>query len=322
MVFDAVGLAILIALVALGAFRGAFAGFLRVANVAAAYAAGFLAATRLGKVVAILSGSSHVIAAMLLGAGVFAFVYVAGAVVSALLIRWERERRADHPRGALDRFGGACFGGLQAALALLLLAVLGSVLDAAYRAGLPQGIDASHSLLVGSTRVVVADGLGRLLGDGPGSQLAVKLVANPGDALGSLRELLGSPPFARLQQDSEFWELIGDANVDGALGRTSFFQLMHDDGTRARLADLGLVPEAARSDPNAFRAALRDTLSAAAPRIHAIRSDPEIAQLASDPQVQSAFSGGNGIALLAHPGFRELLDRALRDYEDAVAQGN
>jgi uncharacterized membrane protein required for colicin V production len=321
-VFDAVGLAILISFVALGAFRGTFAGFLRVATVAAAYASGFLAATRLGKVAALLSGSSRLIAAMLVGAAVFAFVYLAGSVVSALLIRWERERRADHPRGAFDRFGGACFGGLQAALALLLLAVLGSVLDAAYRAGLPQGIDASHSLLVGSTRVVVASGLGRVLGDGPGSQLAVKLVANPGDALSSLRQLLASPPFARLQKDGDFWELLGTGEVDGALARTSFFQLMHDDATRAQLADLGLVPEAARADPNAFRAALRDTLGAAAPRIQAIRSDPEVAQLASDPQVRSALDGGNGIALLAHPGFRTLVDRVMRDYEDAVAQGN
>ena len=322
MVFDAVGLAILVAFVALGAFRGSFAGFLRVTTVAVAYAAGFMAATRLGKVAAVLSGSSRLVSSMLLGAGVFAFVYLAGTVVSALLIRWERDRRDDRPRGGFDRFGGACFGALQAGLALLLLVVLGSVLDAAYHAGLPQGIDASHSLLVGSTRVVVANGLGRVLGDGPGSQLAVKLVANPGDALGSLRQLLASPPFARLQQDSEFWEMLGSGDVDLALGRTSFFQLMHDDATRARLADLGLVPEAARSDPNAFRTALRTTLEAAAPRIRAIRSDPAITQLASDPEVQHALDGGNGMALLAHPGFRELLDRIMRDYENAAAQGN
>ena len=170
--------------------------------------------------------------------------------------------------------------------------------------------------------MVVANGLGRVLGDGPGSQLAVKLVANPGDALGSLRQLLASPPFARLQQDSEFWEMLGSGDVDLALGRTSFFQLMHDDATRARLADLGLVPEAARSDPNAFRTALRTTLEAAAPRIRAIRSDPAITQLASDPEVQHALDGGNGMALLAHPGFRELLDRIMRDYENAAAQGN
>ena len=320
--FDAVALAILVVFVPLGAVRGSLAGGLRVATVAAAYVAGFLAATRLGKVAALLSGSSRLMAALLLGSGVFLFVYLAGSIVSTLLIRMERERRADQPRGAFDRFGGACFGALQAALSLLLMAVLGSVLDAAYRAGLPQGVDASHSLLVASTRVVVADGLGHVLGDSPGSQLAVKLVANPGDALVSLKQLLASPPFARLQQDSQFWELLGAGEIDGALARTSFFQLMHDDGTRARLADLGLVPEAARSDPNAFRAALHDSLTAAAPRIRAIRSDPAIAQLASDPEVQSALDSGNGIALLAHPGFRELVDRAMRDYEDAVAQAN
>jgi hypothetical protein len=258
----------------------------------------------------------------MLGAGTFALVYLAGSIISALLIRAERERRADQPRGAFDRFGGACFGAVQAGLAILLLAVLGSVLDAAYRAGLPQGVDASHSFLVGSTRQVVATGLGNVMGDGPGAKLAVKLVADPGDALTSLQKLLASPPFARLQQDGLFWELVASNDLDEALGRTSFFQLEHDDETRARLADLGLVPEAARADPNAFRAALRETLAAAAPRIGAIRNDPAVTELASDPDVRSALESGDGLSLLSHPQFRTLVDRVMRDYEDSASRAN
>ncbi|HTO71853.1 MAG TPA: CvpA family protein [Myxococcota bacterium] len=313
MAFDLAALCLLVVFIALGVWRGAFAGSLRVATVAAAYVAGWLAATRLAKLVALLSGGTRLTAAVCLGSGAFLFVYLAGTVTSALLIRMERERRADQPRGAFDRFGGACFGALQACLSLLLLAVLGSVLDAAYRAGLPQGMDAGHSFLVASTRQVVAEGLGGVLGDGPGARLAVKLVANPGDALVSLRGLLGSGPLSRLQQDGVFWEMLGSNQLDAALARTSFFQLMHDDETRARLADLGLVPAAAREDPEAFRAAVRTSLTTAAPRIQAIRDDPALAQLAADPEVQSALQSGNGIALLGRPEFRELMDRALSD---------
>ena len=175
---------------------------------------------------------------------------------------------------------------LQAGLALLMLAVLGGVLDAAYRMGLPQGMDQSGSFLVGSTRTIVASGLGAAMGGGPGATLTAKLVADPGRALQSAKQLLAGPRFSALQADGEFWELVTDGHIDAALGRTSFFQLMHDDATRTTLADLGVVPEAARSDPQAFKASLRASLAAAAPRIRAIRDDPAIAELAADPEVQ------------------------------------
>ncbi len=315
MLFDAIALGLAVLFTGLGALRGTLAGFLRVATLASAYVSGYLAATRLSAVAALLAGSSRLGAAVILGSGAFLAVYLAGSIVSALLIRAERERRADQPRGPYDRFGGACFGALQAGLALLLLAVFGSVLDAAYRAGLPQGMDQSGSFLIGSTRRVVASGIGAALGDGPGAKLAVKLVADPGQALQSAQQLLAGPRFAKLQEDSLFWKMLADGDVDGALARTSFFQLMHDEETRAKLADLGLVPEEARGDPQAFRASLRASLAGAAPRIRAIRDDPGLAELASDPDIQRAVESGNGVALLAHPQLRALIDRVLRDYE-------
>jgi uncharacterized membrane protein required for colicin V production len=319
--FDLIAVAVLAVFVALGAFRGTLAGFLRVATVGLAYLSAFFAATKLGVVVAVLTGFSHLGAAALLGSGVFLFVYVAGSVISMLLIRAERDHRADIPRGAYDRFGGACFGALQAGLAILLLAVFGSVLDAAYRAGLPQGVDQSNSYLIASTRRVVARGVGAALGDGPGAKLAMRLVADPGQALVSAKQLLAGPRFAALQQDVVFWDLAssGELSIDNALNRRSFLELMYDDSTRAQMADLGLVPEAARNDPQAFRASLRTSLAQAGPRIRAIRSDPALAELAQDPEVQSALQSGNGVSLFAHPAFRQLIDRAMKDYERAGA---
>jgi uncharacterized membrane protein required for colicin V production len=314
--FDAIAIALAVVFIAVGAFRGTLAGFLRVATLACAYLAGYLAATKVAVLVALLAGTSKLLAALALGSAAFGIVYVMGAIVSALVIRYERDHRADRPRSGYDRFGGACFGALQAGLALLLLAVLGSVLDAGYRMGLPQGMDQSGSFLVGSTRRIVASGIGAAMGDGPGSKLAVQLVADPGHALQSAQQLLAGPRFEALQADSLFWDLLGRGEVDAALARTSFFQLMHDDATRATLTDLGVVPEAARSDPQAFRAAMRASLTAAAPRIRAIRNDPAIAQLAADPEVQQALGSGNGIALLSHPQMRALVDRVLRAYED------
>jgi len=313
--FDAIGLGLAVLFIALGAWRGTFAGFLRLFTLVAGYLAGWFAATKLARVAALLTGTPRLAAAVVLGVAAFAFVYLVCAVISTLLIRNERERRDDAPRGTYDRIGGAVFGVVQACVALLLLAVLGSVLDAAYRAGLPQGVDQSHSFLVGSTRRVVAAGMETALGDSPGAQLAVRLMSDPGHALSSVQQLLAGPRFAELQADSVFWEQVADGQVDRALTRPSFGGLMNDDATRAGLADLGLVPEAARKDPTAFRLALRDTLDRAGPRIRAIRNDPQIAELASDPEVQRAVDSGNHAALFAHPRVRALIVRVLRDLD-------
>jgi len=317
--FDAIAVSLALVFIALGAFRGTLAGFLRMATLACAYLAGYLAASKLATLAALLSGSSKLLAAFVLGSAAFGVVYLMGAIVSHVLIRMERERRSEAPRSIYDRLGGAFFGVVQASLALLMLAVLGGVLDAAYRMGLPQGMDQSGSFLVGSTRTIVASGLGAALGDGPGAKLTARLVADPSRALQSAKELLAGPRFSALQADGEFWELVTDGHIDTALSRTSFFQLMHDDTTRATLADLGVVPEAARTDPQAFKASLRASLVAAAPRIRAIRDDPAIAELAADPEVQTALESGDGMSLLAQPQMRSLIDRVLRAYEEAPA---
>jgi colicin V production protein len=317
--FDAIGLTVALLFLGLGAARGALAGFLRLATVVCAYLAGYLVASHLGRVVALLTGMPRLAVSAGLGMVAFTLVYLVGAIVSTLLIRAERERRDEAPRGSYDRIGGACFGMVQAGVALLLLAVLGSVLDAAYRAGLPQGIDASDSFLVASTRRVVAAGVESALGDSPGAKLAVKLIGEPGPALLALQQLLSGPRFAELQSDPLFWEWVGDGQVDRALTRDSFAALMRDDATRAGLADLGLVPEAARKDPEAFRAAMRTTLEGAAPRIRAIRNDPAIARLAQDPEVRRAIDSGNHAALLANPQVRALISRMLRDFDSDAA---
>ena len=324
MLFDLLALAILGVFVAVGAFRGTLAGFLRLSTLGLSYVCAFLAATHFARAVAALSGFSHLGAAALTGSVVFVFVYLVGSIGSALLIRAERDRRADIPRGAYDRFGGACFGALQAGLAILLLAVFGSVLDAAYRAGLPQGIDQSGSYLIGATRKVAARGVGAALGDGPGAKLAVQLVADPAKALLSAQHVLASPRFAALQQDALFWDMVcsGELQIDAALNRRSFLELMYDDPMRAQLADLGLVPEAARDDPEAFRVSLRASLAQVGPRIRAIRSDPALAELARDPEVQQALQNGDGVSLLAHPEFRKLINRAIKDYEQGPPIAN
>jgi len=320
MLFDLLALAILAVFVVMGAYRGALAGCMRVTTLFAAYAAGLFSAAKLATLISILSGSSRLLAGAMAGSGAFLFVYVVASIVSALVIRGERARRDGEARGALDRLGGAFFGAGQAALALLLLGVLGSFLDAAHAAGLPQGsATAGDSYLVGTARRIVAAGVTASMGEGPGRSLAVQLASNPGAAVASTQQLLSHPRVAKLQEDALFWQYISTGEVDRALTRASFTAIINDEDLRARLADLGVVDDEARSDPDAFLAQVQATLTRIAPRLQAIRNDPALAELAAKPEIQDAIRSGNSFALLAHPDFRRLVDRALRDFEGTKA---
>lgn len=321
MLFDLIALAVLAVFIALGAMRGTLAGFLRVATLASAYVAGIFGARTLGTLVAVVTGSSRLIATALAGAGCFMAVYVLLSIASAIVIHFEKQRRDDVPRGGLDRTGGAVLGALQACLALLLLGILGSFLDAAYKAGLPQGSAAAEgSFLVGSAQKVVAAGIDAAMGGTPGGKLAVRLASDPGAALTSTQKLLAHPRVAKLFEDALFWQYLSTGEIEPALGRGTFFAVIHDDGLRAELADLGVVDDEARDSPDAFRAQMSATFAKLAPRLRALRQDPALAALAAKPEIQRAIERGDSMALLAHPDFRRLIDRALKDFEDSSEQ--
>ena len=321
MLFDLVALGILVIFIALGALRGTLAGFLRVATLASAYAAGIFGAKHLGVLVSVFSGSSRLMSTALAGAACFAFAYLVGSVATTIVLRWERSRRDDLPRNGLDRTGGAVFGAVQAVLVLLLLGVLGSFLDAANKAGLPQGSSAADgSFLVGSTQKVVAAGVGAAMGGSPGGKLAVRLASDPGAALTSTQKVLAHPRVVGLFEDALFWQYLSTGEVDLALGRSTFFAITHDDELRGQLADLGAVDEDARTDPQAFKAQVGGTFREIAPRLRAIREDPALAEFAAKPEIQDALERGDTMALLADPDFRRLIDRALRDYEASASE--
>jgi uncharacterized membrane protein required for colicin V production len=321
MLFDLIALGILVVFIALGAMRGTLAGFLRVTTLASAYAAGIFGAAHLGVLVSVLTGSSRLIATALAGGACFLLVFFVLSVLSAIAIRFERQRRDDIPRGGLDRTGGALFGALQACLALLLLGVLGSFLDAAHKAGLPQGTDAAaNSYLVGSAQKVMAAGVDAAMGGSPGGKLAVRLASDPGAALGTTQRLLQHPRVGALFGDQLFWQYLSTGETDLALGRSTFFAVIHDDELRGELADLGVVDEDARTSPEAFRTQMAHTFTEIAPRLRALREDPALAELAAKPEIQAAIESGDAMALLAHPDFRRLVDRALKSYEKSSEQ--
>jgi hypothetical protein len=106
-----------------------------------------------------------------------------------------------------------------------------------------------------------------------------------------------------------FWTYVEHGSIDTALNRGSFQRLSRDDELRARLGALGLIEPAAVDDDAAFRAAVAEVLREVGPRIRGLKNDPELHALLDDPQVVAMLESGDAFGLLAHPGFRGLVDR-------------
>jgi hypothetical protein len=49
------------------------------------------------------------------------------------------------------------------------------------------------------------------------------------------------------------------------------------------------------------------------PRLRALREDPALNELVEDPEVQLALQSGDTMALVSHPGFRQLVARVAAD---------
>jgi membrane protein required for colicin V production len=308
---DAVALGLLAVFVISGAIRGALASALAVAVLVGAYASAILLGPGFAQAFADGLQVPKLLATALSGAAIFLAAFVSLGLVSALL-RWgERRRRAGAPRGVGDRALGAFFGGLRGGLIALLVGVLGYWLQAfetlGGRTGIPalgpSNVAAASQSLVAAATTVWTDP------DSAGGRMAARAAAYPSQTFGALQDLLEDERILGLRDDARFWTAVEAGNVGAATGRVSFARIAYDEGLRRRFADTGLVPEAAASDPEAFRFAVSGALEEAGPRIRGLREDPEVQRLAEDPEVQRLVQSGDTLGLLRHPGFRKLVDR-------------
>jgi hypothetical protein len=86
--------------------------------------------------------------------------------------------------------------------------------------------------------------------------------------------------------------------------------VVNDPEMRDKIAGLGLVSEEAAADPELFRHVMAAMLSQLGPRLKGLRDDPELYELARDPEVLQALETGNTFALLTHPGVQRVVARA------------
>ncbi len=302
---DLAALTILAVFVLIGATRGFLASLLGVVSLIVSYAAGFFGATVLAGPLALHAGVHPLLAGLLTGTVAFLGTGVVMALVTRAVLRRHRARRQRVP---LDIVGGGLIGGLQGALLAVLVYWVAGQVQAAGLIGEP---DATPSALSRASQEMVQAGADAVLAGDDGGRLMARLVADPAGTSQQLQEVLDSPAIGELQRDELFWQYLSSGAVDSALNRGAFLRISHDQALREQLAGLGVVDEAARQDPRAFRSSAREALQRIAPGLQALQSDGALEELAADPAIQEAMARGDTLALMRDPRVLALIQRAV-----------
>jgi uncharacterized membrane protein required for colicin V production len=308
MALDLLALGLLLLFAWLGARRGALTTGLSLLGLVGGYAAAWWAAMQLGAAAADALAVTPLLGAPIAGSAAFAAVACATGLVSWIA----RRRMRDQAATPASRAGGALFGAARGALLALAIGMLGIWLDASRQIGGGEAMQpAEDTPLRVVTRGAVEAGVAAALGDAPGADAAARALAHPGDAIQGLQALVETPEIQALARDAAFWSYVEAGAVDAAIAEPAFQRLQWNAERRRQLASLGLVADFAAGDPALFALQMRAALAAIGPRLRAVREDPELARLASDPAVADLLARGDWIGVLRHAGIQRVLARAL-----------
>ncbi len=315
---DWIGLAILGFYVLMGARRGALASLLRIACPLFAYGTAFFGAYLAGPLITRWFDLSRFLGLALAGAIFFVLGLIGAGVAVWIIQRRLGDRLASWPRGGLDRIGGGLVGVAHGAVILLLLGVLVSFLDALRISGAAEWLhsmpETDASRLVAMSQTAIEKSIPAALGNsGPSTRVATEFLAHPAATVERVQKVLRHPRVESLQQDRLFWAFVQHNAVDKAVNQTSFLSIAYDEGLRVELAELGVVSDAARSEPRVFRHSAKEALKELGPRIRQLKNDPAFEKLARDPEIRQAMASRDTLQLLRHPEFRALVKRALKD---------
>ena len=318
MFLDLIFSLVLLAMLALGAWRGAVVSGSGLFGLICGYAGGILAASSGSAWVESTLVVSPFVAPAIAGTLGFVVVWLIVHSLADILVAWDRSRVELTGRGFLDRGLGGFFGLARGGLIVVLLAILASWLDAARDIGALEGLDAmpdaSSSKLTEVSGTLVEAAVETAFADsGPAGEVAARLTARPGQTLGSMQAILDDDRMAGMLEDKLFWTLISNNSIDYAMNRNAIRSIVNDAEMRGRFADLGLVGEDAREDVDIFRDTMANVLTVVGPKIQKLQQDPELKDLASDPEIVDLIQAGNTFALINHPRIRKLVSRISSD---------
>jgi uncharacterized membrane protein required for colicin V production len=307
MALDLIVLAFLGTLAFLGARRGGVESGLRLMGLPIAYACAVLAGQLGGPALAERLGTAAWMGSV--GAGAIGFMAVQALV--EVLARTARRRADADSLSDVSRLFGALFGIARAALLLLPLLWLASFAEGARRSGVrPDLPDLSGARASQISQAVVAAGTAQLAANGDRSdRMTARVLADPGESVAALNEIVSDPRMRVLQSDQGFWLDVEGGNVESALARPTFIDLARDAEVRGRLAKLGLIAPNSAVDAQQFRDEMASVMAEVGPRLRAIRNDPALEELMSDPAMRERIQSGDTLALLTDPRIQALVAR-------------
>lgn len=318
MLLDLILVSILVIMIGLGAWRGAVVSGTGLFSLILGYVGAIFGATLGSSWVAEHLAVTPLIAPAVAGTLGFVLSFLVVSSLAGVLVVWDRERVDGMGRGIVDRSVGGFFGLARGGLIVVLLALLTSWLDAARDLGAVAGLavipDAETSALAGASGSLVEVAVSSALSDaGAAGEMAARLTARPGQALGSVQSIIEDPRVTGLFSDPLFWSLIKNGRIDYAMNRGPILDIVNDPEMRGRFADLGLVEESAREDRALFRQTMAGVLEEIGPRVAQLHHDPELKALGSDPEIIRLLESGNTLALINHPRIQRIVERVSAD---------
>ncbi len=292
---------ILAAMVALGAWKGTVPTGSGLFSMIAGYLGAILLATSTSDWVATRMVVSPLIAPAIAGSIGFFLFWLVASCLAGIVVTWDRLRIEGGSRGVFDRGLGGFFGLARGSLIIVLLALLTNWLDAARDLGVVEGLAAlpeseSSRVAAISGDLVEAAVASALSGNGKAGEVAARITARPGQALAGVQTILEDERLTQMFEDKLFWTLISNDSVDYAMNREAIRSIVHDQELRGRFADMGLVPEEARTDSGAFRDTMAGVLARVGPSVKRLQEGPALQELAQDPEIVALVESGDTFA--------------------------
>lgn len=308
-------LGILVAAALVGAVRGTLVSSVRLFGAVAAYAGAWWLGPQAGELLAERFGIGGTLGLLAGGLAVFSGLLLAIELLAAVVKGVDRRRRDGFPRGSADRLGGALVSAAAGFGFAILIGWLAITVDALRlhtgNAALPSTEGSRFAPIARSA--VRGVGEWALSGRGPTGAAVARAVSEPAETFVRMQSLLENPHLLDLREDRVFWEHVERGEYERAVSRSSYLALAYDGTTRRNFAELGLIDEAAAGSSAAFRDMSVEALAAIGPRLRAVREDPALERLASDPTIQEMVLSNDTLGLLRHPDVQQVIARALSD---------
>ena len=224
-VLDLIFTLVLLGMFALGAWRAAVVSGSGLFALVCGYAGGILAANRGGPWVADSLVVSPLAAPAIAGPIGFVVAWLVVSSIRDVAVAWDRGRTELGVRGPFDRgLGGfSAWRAADGSSSCWRYSPVGSAArDIGALSELAAMPDAENSRIADAAGGLVESAVSSALaGAGPAGEVAARLTARPGQALGSVQAILEDERLTGLFEDRLFWTLISNNSVDYAMNRTS-----------------------------------------------------------------------------------------------------